>query len=235
MDTTATGGCQAALDEPAAQLNIVCVHTVVGADAAHIHIGPPGVGGPVVFDLGDPSVSPFSASWTGLSATDVANLLAGDLYVNIHSPLHPSGEVRGQIVERTIDDFVFFPNQSQSVPPTGSKATGICSGDLSDNVTMLTVTCSHDVTAPTAAHIHQGAAGTNGPILFDFGDPTSPFTGTFAMVPPEQAELAAGLLYVNIHSGAFPSGEIRGQLLAEQVFFDGFESGDTAAWSTTVP
>lgn len=233
IDTTATGGCLAVLD--VTQLNLVCAHNVTSANAAHIHLGAMGANGPIVFNLGDPSVSPFSASWTDLSEEEMAGLIAGDFYVNIHSTANPSGEIRGQILMRTIDDFVFFPDQAQSVPPTGSEATGTCMGDLSDNGITLTVSCSHDVAVPTAAHIHRGGSGTTGPIVFPFADPTSPFTEVFTLLPQDIAELAGGLLYVNIHSASFPAGEIRGQLVVEQVFADGFESGDTSAWSNTVP
>jgi hypothetical protein len=233
VETAATGGCYAVLD--VTQVNITCAHDVVDASAAHIHRGAPGVAGPIVFNLGDPSTSPFFASWADLTPREIADLLAGDLYVNIHSNANPTGEIRGQIVERTIDDFVFFPDEGQEVPPTGSEATGICSGDLSDDVITLAVGCSHDVFMPTAAHIHRGGAGVNGPILFNLGDPTSPIMSVAALLPPDIAELAAGLLYVNIHSAAFPGGEIRGQMVVEQIFADGFESGDTSAWTHTVP
>jgi len=233
VETAATGGCYAVLD--VAQVNITCAHDVVAASAAHIHVGAPGVAGPIVFDLGDPSSSPFSASWPDPAPRDVEDLLAGNLYVNIHTAANPGGEIRGQIVERTIDDFVFFPDGEQEVPPTGSEATGVCAGDLADDVITLTLSCSHDVFMPTGAHIHRGAAGVNGPILFDLGDPTSPIVSVAALLPPDIAELAAGLLYINIHSTAFPGGEIRGQMVVEQIFADGFESGDTSAWSQTVP
>lgn len=233
VETAARGGCGAVFD--VAQLNIVCAHNVEGATAAHIHVGAPGEGGPVVFDLGDPSISPFSANWPDVPAEDVADLFAGNLYVNIHSTINPGGEIRGQIVERTIDNFVFPLDESQEVPPTGSQATGVCSGDLSDDSITLSVVCSHEVSMATAAHVHRGGSGSNGPVLFDFGDPTSPLMLVTPLLPGDLAELAAGLLYVNVHSGAFPGGEIRGQMVTNELFADGFENGDTSAWTSTVP
>ncbi len=235
ITTAATGGCMGVLDEPAAEFAITCAHDVEMATAAHIHDGIAGMGGPVVFDLGDPSISPFSATWTELTANDIADLMGGAFYVNIHSKGNPSGEIRGQIVERTIDSFVFLADESQQVPPSGSSATGKCSGDLSDDATMLTVSCSHDVSMPTAAHIHNAPTGVNGPVIFNFGDPTSPFMGTASVSPADVAEFVGRFYYVNIHSEAFPGGEIRGQMVAELLFEDGFESGDTSSWSTTVP
>ena len=42
----------------------------------------------------------------------------------------------------------------------------------------------------------------------------SPKVGTpVALTGPQQADLIAGLWYINIHSQAFPGGEIRGQVL----------------------
>ena len=67
----------------------------------------------------------------------------------------------------------------------------------------------------TVAHIHAGAAGENGrPVL----DLETPEDGTSGGCVPVTAELAEALLsnpagyYVNIHTRAFPTGAIRGQL-----------------------
>lgn len=63
-----------------------------------------------------------------------------------------------------------------------------------------------------AAHIHQGAFGTNGPVVVDFDDNLSG-SGLF------DTDLAAVLanptgFYVNVHNVEFPAGAIRGQLSA---------------------
>ena len=65
----------------------------------HIHRGAPGVNGPIVFDLGNP-VSPVEAVWSGMTAGDVADLMAGNLYVNVHASGRPAGEIRGQVVKQ---------------------------------------------------------------------------------------------------------------------------------------
>lgn len=80
------------------------------------------------------------------------------------------------------------------------------------------------ITTPMAAHIHAGPAGQNGPIVVDF----TPDIPVPAPVPGSAAtssgckNIGAGLLdrirntpsnyYVNVHTGAFPGGAIRGQL-----------------------
>lgn len=69
---------------------------------------------------------------------------------------------------------------------------------------------------PTVAHIHTGAAGTNGTILIDFA-PTFVAGSATGTVNTSSANAAAVLanpagFYVNVHSGQFPNGAVRGQL-----------------------
>ncbi len=237
----ANGGCIAVVDAGASQLSITCSHDVATPELVHIHKGAFGANGPVVFDLGDPT-SPISAVWTGMSTGDVADALAGDLYVNLHSSGRPSGEIRGQIKELAPDDYTFPMDGSQQVPPdTNTTATGLCSAQLSADRTMLDVTCVHDVSNATAAHIHFAPAGMNGPVELLFADPVNP-SGTLATGALDVARFVAGFFYVNIHSpngsgegGGGDPGEIRGQIRSLPIFTDGFESGDTVSWSASVP
>lgn len=211
VPSPATGGCMGVLDQVAGEFAVTCVHNVAGATLIHIHHAAAGSNGPAVFDMGSPA-SPVQATWTGMTAGDVTDLVNGDLYVNIHSGGRPDGEIRGQILERTVDSFSFSLDGDQEVPPSGSSATGSCTADLSDDATGLDVDCTHDVASPTAAHVHQAPAGEEGPVVFDFTDPTSPISATVPMDPVDVAAFAARHLYVNIHSADSPEGEIRGQI-----------------------
>jgi hypothetical protein len=69
----------------------------------------------------------------------------------------------------------------------------------------------------TASHIHKGAVGVSGDVIFGFTPPiTSPISYTsVALDATQEADLNANLYYVNIHSTAFPAGEIRGQLIKQ--------------------
>ena len=53
--------------------------------------------GPVVFDLGTSFSSPATLISTALTAEQEADLKAGLYYVNIHSKIAPSGEIRTQL------------------------------------------------------------------------------------------------------------------------------------------
>jgi hypothetical protein len=207
--STARGGCYAQLDTVTRRLALVCTHNVTNATVAHIHSGPAGGTGGIVFDLGDPT-SPMEATWN-MSPAEVTQLLAGNYYLNIHTAGRPAGEIRGQIVTRSVDRFTFAMSGAQEVPPTDSTATGNCIADLADNAASVLVQCTHTVAAPTATELHDGPPGVNGPVVFNFPN-TSPFSGDAPLTPLLVADFAAGFLYVNVHSVNYDEGEIRGQL-----------------------
>ena len=73
------------------------------ASMAHIHQAPFGENGPVAVGLegnADGSVWSVPAD-TVLDAAQLADLLAGNMYFNVHTAANPGGELRGQIVETT--------------------------------------------------------------------------------------------------------------------------------------
>jgi hypothetical protein len=165
--TDARGGCHGVLDQGAATFSVTCVHDVTGSTAAHIHRAPAGVNGPIVFNLGDPA-SPIAATWSGMSPADVADLLAGNLYVNVHSAALPAGEIRGQILPRTVDTVYFTADGAQSIPPSATTATATCTADLDGPATSLGIGCTHDVPSPTAATIHAAPPLATAPLFSHF-------------------------------------------------------------------
>jgi len=208
---TERGGCFAQFNSASSTLSLVCTHNVVDPTVMHIHHGARGTNGTIAFDLGSPS-SPVEAVWSGMSASDVADLMSGNLYVNIHTSGRPGGAIRGQIVPRSIDNFSFVATGSQELANKDSLATANCNTDLSDDATSLFLQCTHNVVSPTAIHIHDAPIGVAGPTVMDF-PATNPFSGSAPMTPRLVADFEAGFLYMNIHSPAYPDGEIRGQLL----------------------
>jgi hypothetical protein len=214
--STASGGCFGQLDQAAKTFSVTCVHNVVNATVMHIHQGAPGVNGPILFDLGDPAVQPIVATWTGMTQANVDDLLAGNLYVNIHTAGRPTGEIRGQILPRTVDLVTFTANGAQVVPPNGSNATASCTADLDGPATSLAINCTHNVAGATAAHVHEAPFGVNGPVVFTFPSPASPLSANMPMTPRLVADFAATFLYLDIHTPPgtedSPGQEIRGQI-----------------------
>ena len=71
----------------------------------------------------------------------------------------------------------------------------------------------------TAAHIHQAAAGSNGPIIVPFtksGDNTFVAPDGAKMTEEQYEAWKAGRTYVNVHSAANPGGELRAQLKGDK-------------------
>lgn len=99
----------------------------------------------------------------------------------------------------------------------GNNVTGMgrATVTLNDAQTALTINVTYSgLSGPaTAAHIHRGAAGTAGPVVFPFGSIASPISDSWNLTAADASDFLAGNLYVNIHTAQYPGGEIRGQLL----------------------
>ena len=103
----------------------------------------------------------------------------------------------------------------QPVPPTNSPAIGLACLTLNPNGTLtFDIAYTGLLSGETAAHFHGPApAGVNAGVQIGL-PPGSPKLGTtVALSAGQQADLIAGLWYINIHSVGFPGGEIRGQVL----------------------
>jgi len=119
------------------------------------------------------------------------------------------------------DDEVMTPDTSVTatlsgsveVPANPSLATGKAEGTFNESTKMLMLNITYTGFTPVAWHIHKAAAGANGGVIFNLGTTfTSPFKFTQALNAEQEADLKAGLYYVNLHSTTYPNGEIRGQL-----------------------
>ena len=101
----------------------------------------------------------------------------------------------------------------EEVPPVVTRAAGkgnITIGD--DKAVSGSVTTTGVV--GTAAHIHQGAPGKNGPVIVPLTKNGNTYTvpaGT-KLTDDQYKAYKAGELYVNVHSIANKDGEIRGQI-----------------------
>ena len=103
---------------------------------------------------------------------------------------------------------------ANEVPPTGSKASGTATITVNADRTVKAQVTVSGMTA-TAAHIHEAAAGANGPVIVPFtktGDNTFAAAPDAKMTEAQYEAFKAGRTYVNVHSNEHKAGEIRAQL-----------------------
>jgi hypothetical protein len=118
-----------------------------------------------------------------------------------HGPHHPGGH------DVTLTG-------AQEVPANTSMASGSSNIRVGHDRSVSGVVRYTGMVA-TVAHIHEAPPGANGPVIVPLMQTSA---GMFAvpdgtmLTPPQYASYQAGNLYVNVHSAAYPAGEIRAQL-----------------------
>lgn len=105
---------------------------------------------------------------------------------------------------------------AEEVPPVSTSASGTGTIRVADD---QTVTGSFKTTGATitAAHIHEAAAGQNGPVIIPLqkkGDDEWVVPAGAKLTDAQYAAYKQGRLYVNFHSAAHKGGEIRAQIRA---------------------
>jgi hypothetical protein len=241
VDTEASGNCTGILSKDQTTFTIKCNHNVGDPILAHIHKSPPGMDESIIIFSFYSTESPIEQTFR-FTPENVASLLAGNLYVNVHSLNFLGGEIRGQITtpvnsssngspltqaESTASPaedftpgpgdklfkFVLSGDQEVLGPAVNTQASGKCIGILRKDQTTFAITCDHNVENPTVAHIHESPPDMDrNVIIFPFYSAESPIKQIFRFTPEEVASLLAGNLYVNVHSLNFLNGEIRGQI-----------------------
>lgn len=116
---------------------------------------------------------------------------------------------------------------SAEVPPNRSVVTGVATFEESGSRIRYSVSAGTFGTPLTVGHVHFGGPGVVGPVLVPFTfiaqsgvvatgtiDVSQPITwNTFTITGDSlRALLRAGQAYVNLHTAAYPGGEIRGQI-----------------------
>jgi hypothetical protein len=206
--TTANGVGQVIMSLARDRIWYAARHDAMNMVAAHIHRAPGGVSGPVAI--------PFEMDLVGtttITEMQANSLLRGLWYMNVHTMANMGGEIRGQILRVGETLLTAVLTGAQEVPPVVTNATGgfglIVSADLMmaryDGVLMNI--------SPTAAHIHRGAAGMTGNVVFPLTVNGTNLSGEITMINAQDLiDLLAGNMYVNVHTMANMGGEIRGQL-----------------------
>lgn len=119
--------------------------------------------------------------------------------------------------------FAARMNGAQEVPAVTTNALGLATFYLNHtrDTMCLEMTATGLSGAITGIHIHDGVAGTNGPVLVNL---TPHVTGTRVKATITGADLTDTLiwkmfnseLYLNLHTAMNANGEIRGQILPEE-------------------
>ena len=210
--STATGWATGIVDTATNTINYYVFHEgLTGAPTnAHFH-GNALHGTSAGVRVGIPfGASPMTGSAVYLQADESA-LLAGRMYVNIHTAAFPGGEVRGQF-----SNTIIPIDAQQEVPANGATsaaafaivAVDTLANSLSYDERVVALSAGE-----TAAHIHGFAgAGANAGVVHAQVTGTQKL-GVWAYGAANEENVRQGLTYFNIHTTAFPGGEIRGQLL----------------------
>ncbi|HJQ39018.1 MAG TPA: CHRD domain-containing protein [Thermoanaerobaculia bacterium] len=196
----------------------------------HIHEAPAGTNGPVVFDIIGLGGTFTNGTMTGtfpINAAVAQRILQNpsNFYVNVHTNQFPGGAVRGQLAYVSGGPITYAAElrPGNENPPANSTAFGgafVTFDPVNANIAWEVNT--NGIGNATLSHIHRGPAGTNGPVIIDFATAAQPLingrtSGTRSVANLSGADLTnlvstpAGF-YVNVHSSAFPGGEVRGQL-----------------------
>ncbi|MFV1969126.1 MAG: CHRD domain-containing protein, partial [Pirellulaceae bacterium] len=194
--------------------------------AAHFHMGMTGMNGGVVRTITDDfEGNTASGTWTNSDdepLTDglIAALLAGDLYLNVHTPDNQPGEIRGQVHLTGGAKLKAHLTPAQQTHEVASSASATASVTWTPTGVAFRVSVDSLSGGIAAAHFHNGAAGENGGVVRtitgDFDGNTA--TGLWTASDPEPLTpeliqaLATGNLYFNIHTAANQPGEVRGQV-----------------------
>jgi hypothetical protein len=103
---------------------------------------------------------------------------------------------------------------NQEIPPVTTAASGIAMITVGADRSMIGNVTITGMTV-TVAHIHDAAAGANGPIIVPLtrtADNVWSVPAGTRLTDAQYESYKAGNLYLNIHSEAHRSGEIRGQI-----------------------
>lgn len=196
------------------------VTTGIVGTAAHIHTGAVGVAAPVSIPMSQSATD--SNTWlipdgTVLTEAQAASLASGGMYFNVHSAAYPGGEIRGQI-GRVVRYGVL--SGAQEVPPNGSSASGTGVAIIEPETRLISAQTVTTGITGTAAHIHQAPGAVAGSVIVP---QTQTATGSgiwnsasgASLTPAQYDDFFKGNLYFNVHSAAFPGGEIRGQIVVQ--------------------
>jgi len=194
-------------------------------NAIHLHAGFPGQSGQAVITLEQDSAD--DSKWnipenSTLSATQLDSFLIGGMYLNVHTSDVASGEIRGQVLPADYEVLVTDLSADQQVPSKTNSTLKATAYTLVNTTNGKIETRLHlsDAMDVTAIHIHNAMAGTNGGVVsaleVDAND-ASVYLASFNLSNDDKTAYAEGALYFNLHTNTNAAGELRGQLLPDDL------------------
>lgn len=226
VTSTATGTAVAFFEEGDLSFFITVEGLSGPITGAHFHGGAPGVNGSVVFDITNSfSGTTATGRWSALDVPSltpalVADLFAGNLYLNVHTMANPAGEIRAQLIHTDGATLTADLTPEQESHDVTSDARGTAIVQLSRGGAAFFVSVDGLSGPITGAHFHNAAAGVDGgverDITTDFDGGTA--AGLWTDADPQSLtvdlinQALLGNLYLNIHTAANVAGEVRGQL-----------------------
>lgn len=223
MDTDASGQAMLFLSDDESRLTYwVSVESIDNITAANIE----NENGDVVHELFDGTGAfdpdnPISGT-LALTTSQRDDLTAGNYYVNVETSRHSEGEIRGQVeLQQQYWAFETLLSGDQEAPPIATGGRGQGTLVLNANQTQLAFRISvENIEEITAAYVHRGQLGENGPMihqLYDGAgsfDPDNPISGMLELSAVDVDDLMSGNFYVQVETTEYPDGEIRGQIVA---------------------
>ncbi|KAI9002106.1 CHRD domain-containing protein [Hyaloraphidium curvatum] len=98
VNTTAIGYGFAQINPVTNNLTVQIITTLDNITQSHIHLGNSTTNGPVLVALSGPVTDGVIQAVVPLNANLTAAITTGNAYFNVHTPAHPGGEIRSQIV-----------------------------------------------------------------------------------------------------------------------------------------
>lgn len=159
--------------------------------------------------------SPIIGTTTLTSQGRADSLINGFYYANLHTTTNPGGEIRGNIRPAGPVRLRAAMSGANERPATPSAATGSFAGVVDPVSRVLSYTVTYSGITPTAGHLHRINNSTtgNGPVEIPFPALGSPIIGTATLTTASRVDsLLNGFYYSNLHTPAYPGGEIRGNI-----------------------
>lgn len=220
-NSTATGAFTGTVDTVSRVLSYTVTYSGLTPTMGHLHRITPNsttFSGGVEVPFAS-LTSPITGTATLASKARVDSLLNGFYYANLHTSAYPAGEIRGNInpsISRPVKLGATMAGTNEKPTPNASTATGTFTGSLDRTTRVLSYTVTYSGLTPTMGHLHRitpnSTVGTGG-VEVPFSSLTSPISGSATLTSQGRVDsLVNGFYYSNLHTAAYPAGEIRGDI-----------------------